>query len=353
MATDKPNVPAASPSVAQIRVRSADGRHALLDQGRPIVEANRFLEALELRGLSRQTVRAYAYDLLLLYRWLRDTGRGLQQLTAADLVQFIAVQRQMGAASRSINRRLGTIRLLYRFWTEREITGPGASSPAPHYKGPGRDHYLGIHRLSRRASRQLRVKEPQKLIEPLTPSQVRTFLRNIERYRDLAITHFMLLCGLRSKEVLELELGDLEFGDGQVRIRGKGGRERALPLPDLIAPILRQYMALERPSRCSEPRLFVVLQGPHRGQPMTAAGLRSLFRRRRRRPTLAIANAHRFRHTFGADMIRAGVRLPILQRMMGHADMKTTLGYVRLSVTDIIEDYRRAMLQLAKRYGRR
>lgn len=83
---------------------------------------------------------------------------------------------------------------------------------------------------------------------------------------------------------------------------------------------------------------------------MTPAGLRSLFRHRRRRRVLAIANPHRFRHTFGADMARAGVRLPILQQMMGHADLKTTLQYVRLSMADVADEFRRALKKIASRY---
>lgn len=331
--------------------RGGDGRYALVDDGRAVREANKFLEAIELRGLSRKTVRAYGYDLVLLYRWLAATGSKLEELSAADLVDFIARQREVGAEPRSINRRLSTARLLYRFCTNQDLAaGTGASLPATHFKGPGRDRHLGIHRLTKRALRQLRVKEPQRLVEPLNPSQVRSFLRSLKRYRDLAIVHLMLLCGLRSNEVLMLELGDLVFGDGHVRVRGKGGRERAVPLPELLASIVRQYLALERPRRCSASRLFVVLKGARRGQPMTEAGLRSLFRHRRRRAALAIANAHRFRHTFGADMARAGVRLPVLQRLMGHADMKTTLGYIQLSLADVAEQYQRAMQTLARRY---
>jgi integrase len=85
---------------------------------------------------------------------------------------------------------------------------------------------------------------------------------------------------------------------------------------------------------------------------MTAAGLRNLFRHRRRRPTLARAHAHRFRHTFGADMARAGVRLPILQRMMGHADLKTTLQYIELSLVDVADEYKRAIASIEGRYAR-
>lgn len=327
--------------------------YALVDDDGPIAEANEFLSALQVRGLSPRTIRAYAYDLLLLYRWMHIASRRLRELEARDLLEFIAAQRQVGAEPRSINRRLSTTRLLYRFWTNRELgVGPRVSLPGPHYKGPGRDHYLGIHTLSRRGVRKLRVNEPRKLVEPLTPEQVRTFLRSVAHYRDLAIVHFMLLCGLRSREVLELRLGDVVFGDSQVRVRGKGDRERALPLPDVLAHALRRYQQLERPRKCTEPRLFVVLQGKHRGRPMTVSGLRSLFRHRRRRAVLAMANAHRFRHTFGADMARAGVRLPILQQMMGHADLKTTLQYVRLSMADVAEEFRRAVTKIADRYRR-
>lgn len=325
--------------------------HSLFDDNGPVTEVHEFLSALQLRGLSPRTVRAYAYDLLLLYRWMRAERRCLRELEARDLLGFIAAQRKDGAEPRSINRRLTTARLLYRFWMNRELgVGPRMSSPAAHYKGPGRDHYLGIHRLKRRGVLKLRVQEPRKLVEPLTPEQVRAFLRSLKRYRDVAVVHLMLLCGLRSAEVLGLELPDVVFGDGRVRVRGKGQRDRALPLPLVLSRALRQYLELERPRSCSKPHLFVVLQGKHRGQPMTPAGLRSLFRQRRRRHVLAVANPHRFRHTFGADMARAGVRLPVLQQMMGHADLKTTLLYVRLSMADVADEFRRALKKIAGRY---
>lgn len=343
-------------SVAGVAVRvTAEGSHhyILVDDDGPIAEVNEFLSALQVRGLSPRTIRAYAYDLLLLYRWMRTASRRLRELEARDLLEFIAAQRKVGAEPRSINRRLTTARLLYRFWMNRELgVGPRVSLPGSHYKGPGRDHYLGIHKLSRRGVLKLRVNEPRKLVEPLAPEQVRTFLRSLTRYRDLSIVHFMLLCGLRSREVLELKLGDIVFDDSRVRVRGKGERDRALPLPEVLARALRQYQQLERPRQCAEPRLFVVLQGKQRGRPMTVSGLRSLFRYRRRRTVLATANAHRFRHTFGADMARAGVRLPILQQMMGHADLKTTLQYVRLSMADVAEEFRRAISKIADRYRR-
>lgn len=84
---------------------------------------------------------------------------------------------------------------------------------------------------------------------------------------------------------------------------------------------------------------------------MTSRGLRSLFRHRRQQTAIANANAHRFRHTFGSDMARAGVRLPILQRMMGHSNPEMTLRYVNLAMTDVAREYRRVVGRIQRRYG--
>lgn len=330
------------------------GMFRLIDEHDParVQSTNEFLDAVACRGLSSATIRAYAYDMVLLTRWLDQSGRRLEALEPADLVEFIRSQRETGAQPRSINRRLITARLLYRFVVGNEIGGSqGVSLPGPYYKGPGRGD-LGLHARRRHRYLKLQVKVPQTIVEPLTREQVIAFLRSLRRYRDLAIVHLMLFCGLRSREVLSLRTSDVNVFDRRLCVHGKGNRERMLPLSDELIQVLNDYICLERPKDGVEGPLFVVLQGRRRGHPMTAAGLRSLFRYRRRRfsGTLANANAHRFRHTFGADMSRAGVRLPVLQRMMGHADAKTTLQYIHLSMADIADEYHRAIEVITKRY---
>lgn len=315
------------------------------------VDENAFLESLRLRGLSVLTARAYAFDLIALRDWMNGSGRVIRALNQADLLGFMSWSRDAGAGPCTINRRLTTCRLLYRFCTAEELPfRPGAAGPAPHYKGRGRDRSLGLHVLKRQTRLSLRVKVPYQVIEPLAIVQVRRFLATLRRYRDVAIVHLMLLCGLRSREVLFLEMGDIAWEERRLRIRGKGGRERTMPLPEVLVGIVRDYLRVERPPVADEWRLFVGLQGAARGRPMTPSGLRSLFRHRRRQPELATANAHRFRHTFGSDMAREGVRLPILQRMMGHADPVTTLRYIQLSMADIAREYQRALDTIETRY---
>ncbi len=335
-----------------MHVRQENGRFQIVDKNSILMsQANRFLNALYLRGMSPHTIRAYAFDIAIIYRWLDQTKKQLAQLKQSDLLSLVDFHRRKKASPHSINRRLTTCRQFYRFLFAKELEiDKGASLPAPYYRGRGRDRYLGLHQLDNLSYRQLRVKAPKLVVEPLRKEQVLQFLRSIRRYRDLAIVYLMLLCGLRSKEVLSLKTNDIELQEGQVRVHGKGNKERLLPLPNILCEVIADYNHLERPFKCCHSVLFVVLQGRRKGQPMTPAGFRSLFRHRRLSPAIANANPHRMRHTFGTEMARAGVRLPTLQKMMGHAFSTTTLQYINLSMADITDEYHRAIKKIQCRY---
>jgi site-specific recombinase XerD len=135
---------------------------------------------------------------------------------------------------------------------------------------------------------------------------------------------------------------DLLLSEAQVRVRGKGSKLRFLPLAPETIQLLGHYLRLERPAPCSA-ALFVSLKGRARGVRMTLAGFRSLFRYHRRTTGVTLANPHRFRHTFASDMVRAGVSLPALMQLMGHADIQTTLLYVQVTPQDVYLEYARAV----------
>jgi len=321
------------------------------DDAGPLQEVNVFLEALITRGLSPLTVRAYAFDLAQLYRFLADTGRTLTELDDPALLDFIRQERDRDAHPRSINRRLSAYRMLRRFWQPQSADATaGASRPAPYYRSPGRDRRIGMHLQKKKSQRVLSVKVPRKLITPLSTEQVREFLRGLRRYRDHAIVHLMLLGGLRTHEVLGLKRRDVSLVERRMRVMGKGDKERIVPLADLTATSVEQYLRYERPRDCADEALIVCLQGKRRGQALEPAGLRSLFRRRRRQPVLANANPHRFRHTFGTDMARAGMSLAALQKLMGHENPEMTLQYINLSQADLAEAYQLAAAEIQKHY---
>jgi integrase len=180
------------------------------------------------------------------------------------------------------------------------------------------------------------------LVVPLSAEEVARFWSSFRTYRDLGLIALMLFDGLRSHQVLAIGLEDLRLAQKQIWIHGKGNKQRLLPLPEDAIQAIENYLHLERPPTNS-PRLFVSLKGQRRGRPMTPAGLRSLFRHHRRQTRVTHANPHRFRHTFGADMVRAGISLPALMRLMGHAHIHTTMLYVQLSPQDVWQEFHRAV----------
>jgi site-specific recombinase XerD len=173
---------------------------------------------------------------------------------------------------------------------------------------------------------------------------VARFWSSFRTSRDLAIVGLMLLEGLRSQEVLALNRDDVLRSEAQIRVRGKGNKVRFLPLAPEAVQLLDHYLRLERPNPSSA-ALFVSLKGPARGSRMTPAGLRSLFRHHRQTTGVTLANPHRFRHTFASDMLRAGVSLPALMQLMGHADIQTTLIYVQVTPLEVYQQYARAVAQ--------
>jgi integrase len=190
----------------------------------------------------------------------------------------------------------------------------------------------------------LRVKEPKRIVMPLSVDEVARFWSSFRTSRDLAIVGLMLLQGLRLQEVIALNCEDVLLSESQIRVRGKGNKLRVLPLASDTIRLLDHYLRLERPKDCGPP-LFVSLKGSARGVRMTPAGMRSLFRHHRRVSQTPPAHAHRFRHTFASDMVRAGISLPALMQLMGHAHISTTMVYVQISPRDVFEQYATAVAQ--------
>jgi site-specific recombinase XerD len=334
----------------QPSVRPSASPFRLLDEhGRELAWANGFLDAQRLRQLSLRSLRAYAYDLLHFARWAQgapapQTPRLLEELTESALQQYVADQldREPPPSPSTVNHRLGVVRCVYRFHFQREIPGQSRFQRCYTTRSP-----LGYGRRRRSAAPGLRLQQSQRVIVPLSAEQVARFWNSFHTFRDLALVGLMLQDGLRSCEVLALRLADLQLAGAQMCVPGKGNKQRLLPLPQEIIDVLENYLQLERPPTNS-PALFVSLKGRCRGLPMTSAGLRSLFRHHRAGSHTPQANPHRFRHTFGADMVRDGISLPALQQLLGHSQIRTTMIYAQLAPQEVWRQYRRAIEQRAR-----
>lgn len=322
-------------------VQASTSPFRLLDEeGHEIAWVNDFLDAQHIRQLSPRSLRAYAYDLLHFARWFQSQHQTLSAITESTLLDYVRHQlnQQPRPTPPTVNHRLTVIRCLYRFHHGQEIpVGPSHFQRIYTTRCP-----LGYGRPHRTMAFGLRLKQPRRAIQPLSAEQVAQFWATFRTFRDLAVVGLMLFDGLRSCEVLALQLEDLKLADAQLHVLGKGRKPRTLPLTAEILEGLQNYLRLERPLTNS-PYLFISLKGRRRGHPMTPAGLRSLFRHHRLRSTVPLANPHRFRHTFGADMVRAGISLPALQHLMGHSQIHTTMLYVELAPQDVWREYARAV----------
>ena len=322
--------------------------------GNEVSAVNDFLDASEVRGLSKQTLRTYAYSALSIWRWIGRNGLTIPDLSENHLAEYIREVRQSAGsarppAARSINLRLLVARSIYRFHTGEEMPrSPGVPIESATFFVP--PSLVGTT-LPRRLGRpSLRVKVPRRLVTPLTREEVARFFGSFRTSRDLGIVSLMLFCGLRSREVLSLRLGDVNILQEQVHVRGKGDKDRVIPLAPYVRSALSAYVETERPA-VDHDVLFVILKRPNRGRPMTTTALRELFRYHRKRSGIAAANPHRFRHTFAVDMVRAGMPVPTLMRLMGHTNIEMTMRYVNLSAEDVREEFEKAIRRRMDRRG--
>jgi len=326
---------------------NADSPVRVVEQstGQGVGWINRYLDREYVRRLANTTLCTYAYNLLHFVRWwesVRHTGDiregDLTESTLLDYVRFQSGQQPRPSPS-IINDRVAV--------ADRAIRNEFPDAPCQIARG---FHHAFLQRkpmgLGRRhvAMSRLRVKVPKRNIVPLSVNEVARFWSSFRTARDLAIVGLMLLQGLRSAEVLALNRDDALLSEAQLRVRGKGNKFRFLPLAPETVQLLEHYLRLERPDSCS-PSLFVSLKGRMRGVRMTRAGLRSLFRHHRQTTSIKLANPHRFRHPFASDMIRAGMSLPALMQLMGHANIQTTMLYVSVTPQDVYLEYARAVAQ--------
>ena len=346
-----------------VSVQVDGGEHHLVGEWDGIGLGNEFLTHLRARAFSPATVRAYAYDVANLARFLEEQKIALAAVEPMDVFSWVEWQgartpttsgkvvrlRPRTAAPATINRRVTAVRAFFEFLVMSRIREANPV-PAPRrgqglrptsrgllgHLGPGRAR--GGGRL---------VREQRRLPESLDLTDVQAFLSGLRTHRDRAMVLAMLLGGLRSAEVRGLLLTDVDQGRRRLRVIGKGGRERVVPVDAAFFAELGAYLRHERPSGLETPQCFVVMRGPTAGAPVSEAGLRALFRRHRSSSGATRVRPHRLRHTYGTELAAAGIDLLALRELMGHASPETTSRYVHLSVEHLAAEYAAARATLA------
>lgn len=338
------------------------------DHDEPVEAVDTYLDYLSVRAFSEKTVRAYAYDLLNYWRWLASSDLEFGRITPGQLIDYIKWQqinpdgnknalRAKGnrgnshASPNTINRRMAAVSGFYQYLV---LTGRMAYNPVPYgqvnhgWRTAGRVKGLLGHTAQKRKKMRLAVKTDRRLPRGLTKNEVILLLASFKTYRDRALALLMLYSGLRSGEVLGINIHDLDLGLKQVRVLGKGRKERMVPLDDTTLLCLHRYLLRERPETEAS-QMFVVLKGARRGEALTSAGLRAIFRYHRLRSGITDGHPHRLRHTFGTNMAEAGVDVMVLKDLMGHEDIDSTSIYIHLSPQHLRIEYDRVVKHLQKK----
>ena len=284
-----------------------------------------FLALLAARRAPK-TVEAYRRDLAALGTYL---GKPLAQATLEELETYTAQLRADGLSGATIARRTAAARSFYR---HQQLLGAREDNPA-----------AGVH-LPRRAKplpKTLSPGEAERLIEAAGGTQPRSL-------RDQALVELLYGAGLRVSEAIGLEKAGLDLEGRLVRVIGKGGKERVVPIGRQAAESLRRYLARGRPFLDARHRPELFLNA--RGGPLTRAGAFLILRRLAEKAGLDPhrIHPHLLRHSFATHLLEGGADLRSVQEMLGHADLSTTELY-----THVTDRRRRELYYRAHPHARR
>ena len=288
-----------------------------------------FLAYLEFeRGLSRNTLEAYRSDLLQFGRFLAERDVSAIDASAGDVGDFLT-RLAIGhgdhrpASPATIHRKSACLRSFYRH-LRRE--GLRDSDPTATVSAPRRSRKLP-HVLTRGEIESL-------LSQPLGTDP--------HPLRDRALLELMYACGLRASEAIGLELEDMDLEERVLRARGKGSKERIVPIGQAAASAVAIYLERGRPAMVKDrPELHLFVN--FRGGQLTRQGLYKIVRRHATSAGLADRmSPHTLRHTFATHLLAGGCDLRSVQEMLGHADVSTTQLYTHLSSERLKDVYFKA-----------
>lgn len=302
------------PAASDTRQRALE--HHMLD----------FLAYLEFeRGLSRNTLEAYRSDLLQFGQHLRLTDTDVLEAQHSDLAGFLdalatGTDDRPAARPATLQRKAACLRSFYRHLRREGVL---SHDPTADLRAP---------------------RKSQKLPKVLSRGDVDRLLRAPKgtepgALRDRALLELMYACGLRASEAIDLEVTDIDLDAGVLRARGKGSKERLVPVGREAVNAVRIYLERGRApltATTDDRHLFV----NRRGTGLTRQGLYKIVQRHARSVGLEDRmSPHTLRHTFATHLLAGGCDLRAVQEMLGHADIATTQIYTHLSAERLKDVY--------------
>ncbi len=281
--------------------------------------------ALE-RNLAEKTIAAYQGDLLQFWQFLEQQAGysgpadgWLKQIDLLLLRRYLA-QLHKSCSRSSVGRKLSALRTFFRFLVRE---GRLKTSPADSLSTPRREEYL---------PQVLSAEQAGHLLDrPMAGPRLLVL-------RDLAIFELLYSCGLRISELTGLDSADLDLQQRQLRVLGKGGKERLLPVGRAACAALEFYLQELPPAACEQP-LFL----NHRGGRLSARSIQRNLKKRLLSLNLPTdVTPHALRHSFATHLLDAGADLRAIQELLGHASLSTTQKYTKVSFAHLTDVYDQA-----------
>jgi site-specific recombinase XerD len=275
---------------------------------------------LRARSMAERTRRAYAVDLGQFVEWAQQRGLELGAVRHRDVRRYAAGLSSEDAAASTVARKLAAVRGLFDFLVRTERVG---QNPADLVSSPKRE---------------------EKLPRVLSGEEMRTLLERIPartplELRDRAMLELAYSCGLRSEEIVNLDRDSFDFETEQLRVLGKGSKERLLPVGEPAQRALRRYLEKGRQALAADPReasLFLSKSGRRlSGSDIT----RRLALWVREAALAAGVSPHALRHSFATHLLEGGADLRVIQELLGHASISTTQVYTRVDAARLREAY--------------
>jgi integrase/recombinase XerD len=272
--------------------------------------------------LAENTVSAYRRDLQKFYAWLGSRQPGA--LRVNDLADYAAWLHRQELGPASLGRHLVSLKLFYRYL---QLQGVLADNPA---------ELLGSQKLWQRVPAVLSPEMVERLLAAPTAGDAHW-------KRDRALLELMYATGCRASEVSWLRLQDVRWDDASLLARGKGNKERLVPLGRKAVAALERYLREERPelaARAAEPPPWLLLSG--RGRRLSRERIWELVKRYARRVGASgKVSPHTFRHSFATHLVAAGADLRKVQELLGHASIATTQLYTHVDAARLKAVHRR------------
>ncbi|HET9719297.1 MAG TPA: tyrosine recombinase [Solirubrobacteraceae bacterium] len=286
---------------------------------------------LRRRAVAANTTHAYRLDTLQLARWATTRAIEPDDLQVKSLRRYLASLSERGQAPTTVARKLAGIRALYRVQVE---LGRRTDNPADLLSAP---------------------KRPQRLPHVLKTKEVAALLDRIPaatplEQRDRALFELAYAAGLRAEELVSLDVGSVDFDAESVRVEGKGGKTRLVPVGEHALAQLARYLERSRPvlqtaSGPADPEraLFISKSGRRLSTSDIRRRLRAWARAATAQaPGLSGAHPHALRHSFATHLLEGGADLRAIQELLGHSTISTTQVYTRVESARLRSAYSRA-----------